>query len=115
MEKDEIKLLRKQLNLSQIKFAEHLGVTARTIRNYETGAVEVPTPIINLMNFMQLNAANLNRSPKDELQKRIKNVESKDKLYEMIKILRDLYNQGLISRNGFYEIEKILLIETSMK
>lgn len=115
MEKEEIKLLRKQLNLSQIKFAEYLGVTERTLRNYETGTVEVPTPVINLMNFIQLNAPNLNQSPKTELQKRIKNVESKDKITEIIQVLRDLYDQDLISRDGFYEIEKILLIEKTMR
>ena len=48
MDAKKIKLERLQLGISQQKMAERLGVTRRTIINYETGATHVPDTVTKL-------------------------------------------------------------------
>lgn len=48
MDSKKIKLERLQLGFSQQKMAERLGVTRRTIINYETGATHVPDTVTKL-------------------------------------------------------------------
>ena len=40
--------IRERLGLTRAEFAKVLGVTARTILNWETGAVKVPRPVFLL-------------------------------------------------------------------
>jgi len=42
MKKDELKKRREMLGLTQIAFAERIGVTSTTISRYETGLVPIP-------------------------------------------------------------------------
>ena len=48
MDAQKIKTERLQLGISQQKMAERLGVTARTIRNYESGETHVPDTVTKL-------------------------------------------------------------------
>ena len=56
MDAKKIKLERLQLGISQQKMAERLGVTRRTIINYETGATHVPDTVTKLHNCLKRNA-----------------------------------------------------------
>ena len=47
--KDKIKELRKQLGLSQAKFAEKWGIPKRTIEDWEAGKREVKGYIVSMM------------------------------------------------------------------
>ena len=47
--KDRIKLLRKELELTQEKFSERLGIKRNTIAKYETGINEPTTAVISLI------------------------------------------------------------------
>lgn len=42
MEKTELKQRRERLGLTQVTFAESLGMAANTISRYETGSLEIP-------------------------------------------------------------------------
>mgnify|MGYP003123495558 FL=1 len=53
MDAKKIKLERLQLGLSQQKMAKRLGVTRRTIINYETGATHVPDTVTKLHNCLK--------------------------------------------------------------
>jgi len=55
MDAQKIKLERLQLGISQQKMAERLGVTARTIRNYESGETHVPDTVTKLHNCLKRN------------------------------------------------------------
>lgn len=55
MDAKKIKLERLQLGISQQKMAERLGVTRRTIINYETGATHVPDTVTKLHNCLKRN------------------------------------------------------------
>ena len=56
MDSKKIKLERLQLGFSQQKMAERLGVTRRTIINYETGATHVPDTVTKLHNCLKEKA-----------------------------------------------------------
>ncbi len=47
--KDRIKLLRKELELTQEKFSERLGIKRNTIAKYETGINEPTNAVISLI------------------------------------------------------------------
>ena len=53
MDSKKIKLERLQLGISQQKMADRLGVTRRTIINYETGATHVPDTVTKLHNCLK--------------------------------------------------------------
>ena len=53
MDAKKIKLERLQLGISQQKMAQRLGVTRRTIINYETGATHVPDTVTKLHNCLK--------------------------------------------------------------
>ena len=53
MDAKKIKLERLQLGISQQKMADRLGVTRRTIINYETGATHVPDTVTKLHNCLK--------------------------------------------------------------
>ena len=53
MDAKKIKLERLQLGISQEKMAQRLGVTARTIRNYESGETHVPDTVTKLHNGLK--------------------------------------------------------------
>jgi len=53
MDAKKIKLERLQLGFSQQKMADRLGVTRRTIINYETGATHVPDTVTKLHNCLK--------------------------------------------------------------
>lgn len=55
MDAKKIKLERLQLGISQQKMAERLGVTRRTIINYETGVTHVPDTVTKLHNCLKRN------------------------------------------------------------
>ena len=55
MDAQKIKTERLQLGISQQKMAERLGVTARTIRNYESGETHVPDTVTKLHNCLKRN------------------------------------------------------------
>ncbi len=42
MEKDELKKRRERLGLTQISFAETIGISANTVSRYETGSMVIP-------------------------------------------------------------------------
>jgi DNA-binding transcriptional regulator YiaG len=52
MTADEFLDTRLALNLTQSELAQALGVTERTVRNYETGFTPVSSPIAKLMEFL---------------------------------------------------------------
>tara|TARA_R100001509_G_C4810927_1_gene196373 strand:- start:476 stop:676 length:201 start_codon:yes stop_codon:yes gene_type:complete len=53
MDAKKIKLERLQLGISQERMAKRLGVTRRTIINYETGATHVPDTVTKLHNCLK--------------------------------------------------------------
>ena len=53
MDAKKIKLERLQLGISQEKMAKRLGVTRRTIINYETGETHVPDTVTKLHNCLK--------------------------------------------------------------
>jgi transcriptional regulator with XRE-family HTH domain len=55
MDAKKIKTERLQLGISQQKMAERLGVTRRTIINYETGVTHVPDTVTKLHNCLKRN------------------------------------------------------------
>ena len=48
-DKERLKELRKELELSQAKFAEKFGIPLRTIQDWEYGKREVRSYIVNMM------------------------------------------------------------------
>ena len=48
-DKERLKELRKELGLSQAKFAEKFGIPLRTIQDWEYGKREVRSYIVNMM------------------------------------------------------------------
>ena len=48
-DKERLKELRKELRLSQAKFAEKFGVPVRTIQDWEYGKREVRSYIVDMM------------------------------------------------------------------
>jgi hypothetical protein len=48
-DKERIKELRKELGLSQAKFAEKFGIPLRTVQDWEYGKREVRSYIVNMM------------------------------------------------------------------
>ena len=46
MDKDELKKRRERLGLTQVEFAEALGVTSTTVSRYETGLVDIPKHMV---------------------------------------------------------------------
>ena len=48
-DKERLKELRKELGLSQAKFAEKFGIPLRTIQDWEYGRREVRSYIVNMM------------------------------------------------------------------
>jgi len=53
MDSKKIKLERLQLGISQERMAKRLGVTRRTIINYETGATHVPDTVVKAHNCLK--------------------------------------------------------------
>ena len=47
--KDRLKELRKELGLSQAKFAERFGIPLRTLQDWEYGKREVRSYIVDMM------------------------------------------------------------------
>lgn len=47
--KERLKELRKELGLSQAKFAEKFGIPIRTIQDWEYGKREIRSYIVNMM------------------------------------------------------------------
>jgi len=52
MTPDEFLDTRLALSLTQLELAQTLGVTERTIRNYENGFTPISSPIAKLMEFL---------------------------------------------------------------
>jgi DNA-binding transcriptional regulator YiaG len=52
MTPDEFLDTRLSLSLTQLELAQALGVTERTVRNYETGFTPISSPIVKLMEFL---------------------------------------------------------------
>lgn len=48
-DKERLKELRKELGLSQAKFAEKFGIPLRTIQDWEYGKREVRSYIVNML------------------------------------------------------------------
>nr|DAN41529.1 MAG TPA: Helix-turn-helix XRE-family like protein [Caudoviricetes sp.]DAQ91512.1 MAG TPA: Helix-turn-helix XRE-family like protein [Caudoviricetes sp.]DAS47961.1 MAG TPA: Helix-turn-helix XRE-family like protein [Caudoviricetes sp.] len=48
-DKERLKELRKELGLSQAKFAEKFGIPIRTIQDWEYGKREIRSYIVNMM------------------------------------------------------------------
>lgn len=48
-DKERLKELRKELGLSQAKFAEKFGIPIRTIQDWEYGKREIRNYIVNMM------------------------------------------------------------------
>lgn len=48
-DKERLKELRKELGLSQAKFAEKFGIPVRTIQDWEYGKREIRSYIVNMM------------------------------------------------------------------
>lgn len=48
-DKERLKKLRKELGLSQAKFAEKFGIPIRTIQDWEYGKREIRSYIVNMM------------------------------------------------------------------
>jgi len=59
----ELKKIRKKLNLSQEKLAKKIGVSVRTVRNYESGEV-IPISKQAILHELKLNSENINQSIK---------------------------------------------------
>lgn len=76
MTKEDFKKIRKKAGLTQTELADFIGITLRTVQNYEGGENPIPLYIEKLLKY-EFNSQNITTlSPKnEELEKRIKELE----------------------------------------
>ena len=115
MTRDDILRLRKKLKLSQAQFAKYLGVTDRTIRNYESGKMVIPEPVILLINRIASETNSMTNPLSEDLFSKSGLIDRRTKLINFLENLNEMYEMNQVSRDTYIKIEKVLRLELSME
>jgi DNA-binding XRE family transcriptional regulator len=129
MNVEDINNIRTGLGMTQVEFAELIGVDRRTIINYEQGK-KIPSTKVKLLQFMMDNgvAANLdNKKDRANIKSNLHREKDSENLKEEMMDLKDhikTLKEFLEEKNKLAEMyrsensllkEKIIMLENSLK